>query len=82
MTAELGGLSAAAAEPKQRPDVLKLLRRWWVDSRLACVRDEAELKKLPEAERAGWRKLWGDVAALQARLGDLPQAPPPRPAGR
>ncbi len=28
------------------------------------IRDEAELAKLPEAERESWRAFWRDVAAL------------------
>jgi hypothetical protein len=32
------------------------------------VRDSATLAKLPEAERAGWEKLWAEVADLLRRL--------------
>ena len=32
---------------------------------LATLRDSAALAKLPTAERAGWRQLWADVAALR-----------------
>ena len=34
---------------------------------LAGLRDEAELKLLPEAERKGWQMFWAEVSALQAK---------------
>jgi tetratricopeptide (TPR) repeat protein len=40
------------------------LPHWQQDADLAGVRDAADLDKLPEAERADWRKLWADVDAL------------------
>ena len=36
---------------------------WQTDPALASVRDLAALKKLPDAERGQWQRLWGDVAA-------------------
>jgi tetratricopeptide (TPR) repeat protein len=45
------------------------LRHWQVDSDVASLRDAAALKKLPEAERAECRKLWGEVAALLKKSG-------------
>jgi serine/threonine-protein kinase len=48
--------------------VRRELRFWRVDADLAGVRDRKALGKLPEAEQAQWRKLWGDVQALLAKL--------------
>jgi serine/threonine protein kinase/Flp pilus assembly protein TadD len=68
--------------------ILGELRHWRADPDLACVREEAELKKLPETEQADWRKLWADHAALVKRVegrlgGKAPElAPPPRPVAR
>jgi eukaryotic-like serine/threonine-protein kinase len=39
---------------------------WQMDSALACVRDPAELAKLPATEREQWQHLWADVAAQAA----------------
>ncbi len=36
---------------------------------LAGVREEANLKKLPEDERKAWQTLWAEVNALLNRLG-------------
>jgi serine/threonine-protein kinase len=40
------------------------LRGWQADKALAAVRDEEELAKLPEAERAAWGELWAEVEKL------------------
>jgi Flp pilus assembly protein TadD len=50
-----------------RPMVQRTLTRWRADANLAGVRDKGELARLPDAERAGWRKLWAEVAALLKR---------------
>ena len=42
---------------------------------MAVVRSDAALAKLPEAERGPWRKLWTDVAALQARAKEAVPEP-------
>jgi Flp pilus assembly protein TadD len=42
----------------------KALELWQKDTDLAGVRDDAALEKLPEGERAEWKKLWAEVAAL------------------
>jgi eukaryotic-like serine/threonine-protein kinase len=42
------------------------LSAWQTEPALASVRDQAALTKLPNAERAQWERLWGDVAALLA----------------
>ena len=40
------------------------LAHWQKDPALAGVRDRKGLDKLPEAERAGWAKLWAEVYSL------------------
>ena len=50
--------------PQDRSAVQRMLRHWQQDPDLAGVRDPAALAELPEAERADWRKLWADAAAL------------------
>ena len=47
-----------------RTGIAYIVRRFRVDSDLASVRDAAALEKLPEAERAEWKKLWADVQTL------------------
>jgi hypothetical protein len=47
------------------------MQHWQSDPDLACVRDQAALDNLPEAERKRWQELWGDVATL----GDQASAP-------
>jgi tetratricopeptide (TPR) repeat protein/predicted Ser/Thr protein kinase len=44
-----------------------VLRRWTVHPSLAGVRDAGPLAELAAAERAGWQKLWDDVAAALAK---------------
>jgi len=78
LTAELAGLTERAEQPAARAMVRVLLNHWRIDPDLAPVRDEGELKKLPEAEQDQWRKLWAEHARLQARLVGPAVAPPPR----
>jgi tetratricopeptide (TPR) repeat protein len=49
---------------EQRKTVVATLGRWRRSLELACVRDEAALARLPATERAAWRALWEEVAAL------------------
>jgi hypothetical protein len=58
------------APAKARPVVRRTLAHWRADADLAGVRDKAELARLPEAERAAWRGLWADVAAMRQRAGE------------
>ena len=58
-TAKSGENNAAIA-------LLSVLGRWQSDPGLAGVRDANSLARLPAAERAGWEKLWADVAAVLA----------------
>jgi tetratricopeptide (TPR) repeat protein len=53
----------------QRADVRQSLRRWQEDADLAGVREAAALDRLPEAERAEWKKLWTDGEALRKKTG-------------
>jgi serine/threonine-protein kinase len=59
----LWGKEAEKGTPQARAAVQKMLRHWQKDPDLAGVRDAA-LAKLPEAERAEWQQLWGEVEAL------------------
>jgi serine/threonine protein kinase/tetratricopeptide (TPR) repeat protein len=81
LTEELTAWSRLAERPAEVANARSALLHWRLDSDLAPVRDEAELKKLPEAEQAEWRKLWAAVAELEARVA-LPLAPAPRPKAR
>jgi tetratricopeptide (TPR) repeat protein len=54
-------------EPKARALVGQTMQHWRKDRDLAGVRDQEGLAKLPEAERAEWRKLWAEVEALLQR---------------
>jgi hypothetical protein len=53
--------------PQAHPAVAQQLAHWKVDTDLAGIRDEPELAKLPEAERAAFRALWADVEALRKK---------------
>ena len=65
-------------EPDDRALLRKLLEHWKADRDLACVRDEAGLAKLPEAERRAWQTLWTDVETLLKKArGDRPEVPAP-----
>jgi tetratricopeptide (TPR) repeat protein/tRNA A-37 threonylcarbamoyl transferase component Bud32 len=89
LTAELDGMKQLATRAELRAPMLGLVRHWQTDPDLAGVRDDAELKKLPNTEQAEWRKLWADAAAFQRRLelpaepkAPLEAAPPPRAVSR
>ena len=60
--------------PQERPVIVQTLQHWKADSDLAGIRDEGELKKLPEDEQRAWRALWSEVEALlaKARAGTSP----------
>jgi hypothetical protein len=61
---------AESGAPKARAAVQKTLPDWQEDSDLASVRDPAALDKLPEAERAEWKKLWAEVEELVKKSGE------------
>jgi hypothetical protein len=54
---ESGPLQAKAS-------IAQTLKHWQADTDLAGIRDAKALGALPESERAAWRTLWSDVAAL------------------
>jgi serine/threonine-protein kinase len=57
-----------AREPgKARAAVAKQMQHWLADSDFNGVRGAEALDRLAAEERAGWRKLWADVAATLAR---------------
>jgi hypothetical protein len=56
-----------SGDPKAPPDITQTLAHWKVDPDLAGIRDDAELARLPEPERAAFRSLWGDVEALRKK---------------
>jgi tetratricopeptide (TPR) repeat protein len=49
---------------KDFPVIVQQMRHWLQDGDFAGVRGPDALAKLPESERAGWQKLWTDVADL------------------
>ncbi len=54
--------------PDMRATMQKNLQHWQEDSDLAGVRDAAALEKLPETERAEWKKLWAEVEELLKKV--------------
>jgi hypothetical protein len=60
-------LDAGSAELKAK--VAPILTHWKTDSDLAGIRDEKELAKLPEEERAAVGQLWKDVDELLKKAG-------------
>jgi hypothetical protein len=50
--------------------VQQWLRHWQHDTDFTGVRDAAALAKLPDAERAGWQKLWAEVDVLLKKCTD------------
>jgi hypothetical protein len=68
LTEELNGLLPNARQKGAVPKVRATIEEWLTDSDLSCVRDDTEIRKLPEAEQAGWRNLWGEMKKLQAKL--------------
>jgi Flp pilus assembly protein TadD len=58
---------AQSHKPADRAGAQRALQYWKQDPKLAGVRGDA-LAKLPEAERAAWKKLWDDVDALLASV--------------
>ena len=60
---------AGSAKAEDRAAAAWALRHWPQTPYLAGVRDKPALAALPAEERAGWDKLWADVAGLLRRLG-------------
>jgi len=65
LRADLGAYAklAGRADPKRKQAVRLRLTHWLRDADLAPVRDKEALARLPEGERAAWRRLWDDVEA-------------------
>ena len=63
-------LDAGPADMKAK--IAPALQRWKDDPDLACIRDDAELAKLPEGERAAFKTLWNDVDQLLTRAAASP----------
>jgi len=59
-------------DARVREVVRKRLRQWQTDVDLAGLREPEALTKLPEAERAGWRKLWEEVEAVEKKAAEQP----------
>jgi hypothetical protein len=55
------------------------MRDWLADTDFAGVRGAEALKRLPEAERADWERLWDEVEALRQRAAAAPQGGVPAP---
>jgi hypothetical protein len=66
LTAEQGAWAKllATASKEHRGGIVKTLEHWREDNDLVGIRDDADLAKLLETERAAFRKLWADVDAL------------------
>jgi tetratricopeptide (TPR) repeat protein/serine/threonine protein kinase len=60
----------ASGAPAARAVVQAKLRHWQEDPDLAGVRDAAALDKMPEAERAEWKKLWAEAEELLKKSGE------------
>ena len=56
-------------EPGNKELVAKNLTHWKEDAELAGIRDEQDLAKLPEEERAAFKQLWNDVESLLTKMG-------------
>jgi tetratricopeptide (TPR) repeat protein len=71
LRADLKGYAALFDSRKELRSVIhQRLGHWLTDANLASVRDPVALAALPEAERASWRALWADVAALRKRTAE------------
>lgn len=70
LTAELTAWKRVAMTigPGNKETVAKTLAHWKADGDLASIRDEKELAKLSEEERAAFKQLWADVDALLAKV--------------
>jgi hypothetical protein len=60
-----GWESCLNADPaKNRAEVHEQMTHWLAEAKLASVREEDSLAKLPAAEREQWRRLWAGVRNL------------------
>jgi serine/threonine-protein kinase len=65
------GRQAVFGSPQERTEAQGGLLNWRRSAALAGVRGEEALGKLPEAERAEWRKFWQDAEALLRRTYEI-----------
>src|SRR5262249_33737939 len=70
---------AKGDDPDQKAAVRQRLAHWHQDAALASARGEA-IDRLPEDERAGWRRLWDVVEAVREEVSGAP-APSKLPSG-
>ena len=57
-------------DPKTAAAIQQTMKHWRTDPDLAGLRDEAEIARLPEAERESCRSLWAEVDRLLAKAGE------------
>jgi tetratricopeptide (TPR) repeat protein len=67
LRADLADWEKAVAGKDNRA-AAQALRGWRTVRDLATVRDEPALARLPEPERAAWRRFWADVAAVARKV--------------
>ena len=53
-----------AGPAEMKAMIAQTLKHWKTDADLACIRDEKQLAKLSEKERAAFKQLWRDVDQL------------------
>jgi hypothetical protein len=68
----LWGKRLANGTAKDRQAARAMLQRWQRSPDLVSVRDAEALKNLSAEQRAGWLKLWADVAELLKTAGTAP----------
>jgi serine/threonine-protein kinase len=59
---------AEREDPAARQMVRERMQQWQQNTDLASVCDTAALDRLADDERASWRRLWADVAALRKKV--------------
>jgi tetratricopeptide (TPR) repeat protein len=59
---------AESEDPAARQMVRERMQHWQQHADLASVRDATALDRLADDERATWRRLWADVAALRKKV--------------
>jgi len=62
-----------SGQPADRAAAKERLRHWQQSTEIVGIREEAALAKLPAAERAAFKQLWADVAALLKKAEERPK---------